>query len=46
MDIRHLIELFEIESGTLNLLLRQHAHLRPLFSRDFKDVDLNAVKLS
>jgi hypothetical protein len=46
MDIRHLIELFEIESGTLNTALRQHAHLRPLFSRDFKGVDLNALKLS
>jgi Iron-containing redox enzyme len=46
MDIRHLIELFEIESETLNILLREHAHLRPLFSRNFKGVDLNALKLS
>lgn len=46
MDIRQLIELLEIESGTLNSLFRQHAHLRALFSRDFKGVDLNALKLS
>ena len=46
MDIRQLIELFEIESGTLNSLLRQHAQLRALFSRDFKGVDLYALRLS
>ena len=46
MDIRHLIELFEIESVALDTLLRQHAQLRPLFSRDFRGVDLDALKLS
>jgi hypothetical protein len=46
MDIRHLIELLEIESGALDIQLRQHPHLGPLFSRKFKGVDLNALKLS
>jgi hypothetical protein len=46
MDIRQLIELFEIESGALNSLVRRHVQLRALFSRDFKGADLNALKLS
>jgi hypothetical protein len=46
MNVRHLIELFEIESHTLNTLLRQHVHLKPLFARNFKAVDLGALKLS
>jgi hypothetical protein len=46
MDIRHLIELFELESTSLNVLLRQHARLQPLASRDFQGVDLDVLKLS
>ena len=46
MDVQNLIELFEIESGTLNSLVRQHGDLAPSFSRDFKGVDLNKLKLS
>jgi predicted GNAT family N-acyltransferase len=46
MDIRHLIELFEVESAALNTLVRQHALLRPFFSRDFKGTDPDALKQS
>lgn len=46
MRVRHLIDLFEIESRTLNALLRQQPQLRPLFTRNFEAVDLDELKLS
>jgi Iron-containing redox enzyme len=46
MEVRNLIELFEVESEALNALVRQHADLGPSFSRNFKGVDLNVLKLS
>src|ERR1700760_443921 len=46
MKAQHLIDLFEIESRTLDTLLRQHSQLRPLFARNFEAVNLDALKLS
>jgi Iron-containing redox enzyme len=46
MEVRNLIELFEVESETLNALVRQDAALAPSFSRNFKGVDLNVLKSS
>jgi len=44
MDIQHLIDVFELEGRLLDTTLRQHPQLRPLFSRDFRGVDTNALK--
>jgi hypothetical protein len=46
MEVRNLIELFEVESEALNALVRQHADLGPSFSRNFRDVDLDVLKRS
>jgi len=44
MDIQHLVDVFELEGRLLDITLRHHAPLRPLFSREFAGVDLNALK--
>jgi hypothetical protein len=44
MEIQHLIDVFEIESTSLDALLRQHAALRSLFSRNFSGVDTAALR--
>jgi len=40
----HLIDVFELESCLLDATVRKHPQLRPLFSRDFQGVDLDALK--
>jgi Iron-containing redox enzyme len=44
MDTHHLIDVFELESRSLDATVRHHPQLRPLFSRDFQGVDLNVLK--
>lgn len=44
MDIQYLIDIFEIESRSLDMLLRQHPLLRPLFIRRFRGVELDALR--
>jgi hypothetical protein len=44
MDIQDLIDIFELESRSLDALLRQHPRLRPLFTRNFRDVDADALR--
>lgn len=44
MDIQYLIDIFEIESRSLDTLLRQHPLLRPLFTRRFRGVDTDALR--
>lgn len=44
METKDLIEVFELESALLNTTVRQHPQLRPLFTRDFAGVDLDAVR--
>jgi hypothetical protein len=44
MDIQYLIDIFELESRSLDALLRGHPALRPLFTRDFQEVDANALR--
>jgi len=46
MDIQHLIQVFELESKLLDATLRQHPALRPLFSRNFLNVDMGVLKQS
>ena len=42
MDVQYLIDIFEIESRSLDVLLRQHLLLRPLFTRSFRGVETSA----
>jgi hypothetical protein len=44
MDIQYLIDTFELESRALDALLRHHPLLRPLFARDFRGVDPDALR--
>jgi len=44
MDVPHLIEAFELEASGLDVLLRSQPLLRPLFTRNFLGVDLDAVR--
>jgi hypothetical protein len=44
MDIQYLINIFEIESRSLDALLRQHPLLRPLFTRSFRGVEASALR--
>jgi pyrroloquinoline quinone (PQQ) biosynthesis protein C len=44
MDITYLIDIFELESRSLDSLLRGHPHLRPLFTRNFQGIDANALR--
>jgi hypothetical protein len=44
MDIQYLIDIFELESRSLDALLRQHPLLRPLFTLDFEAVDSTALR--
>ena len=46
MDIQHLVDVFELEGSLLDATLRHHGPLRPLFSREFAGVDLDALKRS
>lgn len=46
MDIQYLIDIFEIESRSLDVLLRQHPLLRPLFARSFRGVETGALRLA
>ena len=39
MNSQHLLNVFELEGRLLDTTLRHHQLLRPLFSRDFHDVD-------
>ena len=44
MDVQYLIDVFEIESRSLDVLLRQHLLLRPLFTRSFRGVETSALR--
>lgn len=44
MDIQYLIDIFELESRSLDALLRGHPLLKPLFTRNFQDVDASALR--
>ena len=44
MDIQYLIDIFEIESKSLDALVRGHRALQPLFTRNFSDVDSGALR--
>ncbi len=44
MDVQYLIDIFEIESRSLDALLRQHLLLRPLFTRSFWGVETSALR--
>jgi hypothetical protein len=44
MDIQQLINVFELESRSLDNMLRQHPTLRPLFSRSYRGVDTTALR--
>jgi len=44
MDIQHLINVFELESRSLDTMLRQHPMLRPLFLRDFRGVSTTMTR--
>lgn len=44
MEIGQLIEVFELEGRLLDATLRHHPRLRPLFSRQFRDVDREALR--
>jgi hypothetical protein len=44
MNVEHLINVFELESCVLDATLRQHPLLRPLFSRNFGDIDASTLK--
>lgn len=44
MELQHLIDVFALEGSLLDATIRQHARLRPLFSRDFAGVDGEHLK--
>lgn len=44
MDLQYLIDIFELESRSLDALLRGHPLLRPLFTRNFQEVDTDALR--
>lgn len=44
MDTQYLIDIFELESRSLDALLRLHPLLRPVFARSFQGVDLDALR--
>lgn len=44
MEIQYLIDAFELEGRLLDATLRQHPLLRPLFSRNFQGVGLDALR--
>lgn len=44
MDIQHLINVFELESRSLDTMVRQHPMLRPLFLRDFRGVSTTMTR--
>ncbi|HEY0989463.1 MAG TPA: iron-containing redox enzyme family protein [Kofleriaceae bacterium] len=44
MDIQYLIDIFELESQSLDALVRGHPALQPLFTRNFSDVDSGALR--
>src|SRR6185295_5964187 len=44
METQYLVETFEIEGKLLDATLRHHPALCPLFSRDFRDVNVGALK--
>lgn len=44
MDIQYLIDIFELESRSLDALVRYHPALRPLFTRSFRGVELAALR--
>lgn len=46
MDIQYLIDVFEVEGRLLDATLRDHGRLRPLFVREFADVDAGALRRS
>jgi len=44
MDTEYLIDIFELESRSLDAMVRTHPSLRPLFTRSFRGVDLDALR--
>ncbi|HET9620651.1 MAG TPA: iron-containing redox enzyme family protein [Kofleriaceae bacterium] len=46
MNIEQLIDVFELESRALDATLRHHPALRPVFSRNYQGVDIEALKRS
>jgi hypothetical protein len=44
METHYLVETFELEAKLLDATLRNHPSLSSLFSRDFRDVDVAALK--
>lgn len=44
MNVQYLIDIFEIESRSLDMLLRQHVLLRPLFTRSFREVETSTLR--
>lgn len=46
MDVQHLLDIFELEGGLLDAMLRRHRLLAPLFSRAFDGVDPAALTRS
>jgi hypothetical protein len=44
MDTQYLVNIFELESHSLDALLRGHRLLQPLFTRNFDEVDASALR--
>ena len=44
MELQYLLDMFELESRSLDALVRGHTLLRPLFTRNFRDVDAVALR--
>jgi hypothetical protein len=44
MDIQHLVNVFELESRSLDTMVRQHPLLRPMFLRDFRGVSTTMTR--
>jgi hypothetical protein len=44
MDTQYLIDIFELESLSLDALVRGHRLLEPLFTRNFEDVNASALR--